>query len=94
MSGRAGKAGASGLLSWLAEPLGTCGLGLVGAPGPGQWQEMPWGVSRLWVSMGVPPGSCSRLSCQSRLCLTFAEDRQEMEELETLPLVSCIPIPG
>lgn len=54
MSVRAGKAGASGLLSWLAEPLGTCGLGLVGAPGPGQWQEMPWGVSRLWVSMGVP----------------------------------------
>lgn len=53
-SARAGEGGASGLLSWLAEPPGTHGLGLVGASGLGQQWEMLWGVSDISVSMDVP----------------------------------------
>ena len=79
VSGRADKAGASGLFSWLVEPLGTRGLGLVGAPRPGQGGECH-GESPAFGSAWVcRPGSRSRLSCRSRLCLTFAESGQEIE---------------
>ena len=74
VSGRAGKGPLGFSPGWLS-PLGHGALVLWEPLGLGSGRKCH-GESPAFGSVCMcPPGSCSRLSCRSRLCLTFAEER-------------------